>query len=132
MANETYTLNGYEYSTDDQGRIVSACGLLHTNPEARKSLNDAVEGMLDDDERGHIIADIFGGSNLNGNLVAQSFEMNREKYRAIEREWQKALGDHKDVIVLVNIRYGKDKRPTSFVVEYFIDNVYHKSDELTQ
>ena len=40
--------------------------------------------MGDNDQRGHIIADIFGGSNQNDNLVAQLQPVNQGSYKILE------------------------------------------------
>ena len=47
VPNNEYTINGYEYKTDDQGRIVSAEGQLHMkNRQGRLTIRDSIAVRL--------------------------------------------------------------------------------------
>ena len=86
IPNNSYDSNGYHYETDESGRITHVEGNLRLNPDGRQSLNAKLEDMKPGDERGHIIADVFCGSNQIDNLVPQTFEVNRVEYKAMENE----------------------------------------------
>ena len=80
---------------------------------------------LPGDEAGHLFADMFGGSRFLDNLVAQSFDVNRSKYRKMENVWQRALKDGKSVYADIDLNYeGNSFRPTSFDITYYIDGEY--------
>ena len=124
MPNTSYELNGYHYETDGKGRIKKADGILQEkNHEGRPTINDNVEGMQGNDEKGHLIGDQFNGSNLNGNLVAMDFDVNRSDYKKLEEKLSKCVNEeHKTVEYSVEPKYeGDSSRPTKFVVKYTID-----------
>src|SRR5699024_22359 len=60
LPNTKYVVNGYTYQSDDKGRIIHVEGNLVVKDGERASLNAKVADMGDNDQRGHIIADIFG------------------------------------------------------------------------
>lgn len=86
IPNNSYDSNGYHYETDENGRITHVEGNLRLNPDGRQPLNAKLEDMKPGDERGHIIADVFCGSNQIDNLVPQTFEVNRGEYKAMEND----------------------------------------------
>ncbi len=86
LPDTVYEREGYRYITDDQGRIYMAEGDLRLSDAERKSLNAKVDGMLEGDDRGHIIADRFGASNKNDNLVGQASSVNRSGGEYFELE----------------------------------------------
>ena len=48
--------------------------------------------------------------------------VNNSKYKRIEKRWQKALKEGKEVEVTINVEYdGANKRPKKFNIIYFID-----------
>lgn len=133
-ANIEYTTpNGHIYRTDHKGRIkevyVDNLSLKDgdRNNYAQKTVGG--EDRLPDDDGGHLIARMFGGSKDIDNLVAQSkfinrpFKENGEWYN-IEKEWQEFLNSGKEVKnIKMEVKYsGNSKRPTEFLVEYYVNN----------
>lgn len=133
-ANIEYTTpNGHIYRTDHKGRIkevyVDNLSLKDgdRNNYAQKTVGG--EDRLPDDDGGHLIARMFGGSKDIDNLVAQSkfinrpFKGNGEWYN-IEKEWQEFLNSGKEVKnIKMEVKYsGNSKRPTEFLVEYYVNN----------
>ncbi len=122
LPDNSYEINGYKYQTDCQGRIVSAEGMLRLKNEKRDVINTDVKDMKEGDERGHIIADQFGGSNHIDNLVAMGFDVNRRDYKKFENMCAKEISAGKDVNVSVKLDYDdKTARPSKFTVSYTID-----------
>jgi hypothetical protein len=77
-----------------------------------------------DDEAGHIIADFVGGSRHYDNIVPMSRELNRGKWREMEREIEDYLNAGKKVEHFhVKIDYSPNNRPSRFTVEYVLDGV---------
>ncbi|HCY6707437.1 TPA: ribonuclease YeeF family protein [Staphylococcus aureus] len=133
-ANIEYTTpNGHIYRTDHKGRIkevyVDNLSLKDgdRNNYAQKTVGG--EDRLPDDDGGHLIARMFGGSKDIDNLVAQSkfinrpFKENGEWYN-IEKEWQEFLNSGKEVKnIKMEVKYsGNSKRPTEFLVEHYVNN----------
>jgi len=127
-----YTSCGYEYATDNQGRIRLATGKLYVPQDElredgqhkRKPLNAKVEDMEDEDQRGHVIADVFGGSNRVDNLVAMGHLTNNLEYKALEKKFKDLVKDGHDVEVTYSLVYnlGNDtKRPDGFALYWKID-----------
>lgn len=140
LPNIEYTVRGYHYRTDDNGRIISASGDLQwKNHEGRLDILDNIHdiGKGDErqtDDRGHLIADEFNGSNGKENLVPMDSELNRHgDYRKLEREWEQALYDKRSVHVKIEPEYsGDSKRPDSFHVGYTIDGIYYEKNFLNE
>lgn len=69
VPNCQYEMNGYTYTTDEQGRISLAEGTLHMKDrEGRLPIKDSIEDIgkgdqKEGDDRGHLIGDQFDGSN---------------------------------------------------------------------
>lgn len=130
MPNSDYTLNGYIYRTDEQGRIISAKGRLHMRDRNRRlSINDSIDAIgkgdeKKDDERGHLIADLFDGSSDMGNLIVQNKIVNRVDYRNYEKELAKLVNDEKEVRVkIVPVYEEASRRPVAFIVIDIIDGI---------
>ena len=124
--NTTYEVNGYKYETDDKGRIEHVEGDLYMKDGERSSLNATVEDMEENDDRGHIVADRFNGSNRIDNLIAQDSGINRGEYKALENELAKAVDEGHDVHVEYEIYYDEEsdsKRPEEITVKYTVDGV---------
>lgn len=133
-ANIEYTTpNGHIYRTDHKGRIkevyVDNLSLKDgdRNNYAQKTVGG--EDRLPDDDGGHLIARMFGGSKDIDNLVAQSKFINRPfkengEWNNIEKEWQEFLNSGKEVKnIKMEVKYsGNSKRPTEFLVEYYVNN----------
>lgn len=124
LPNNTYEINGTKYETDDKGRIIRAEATVEINNTPRASLNSRkVEGLEPGDDKGHIIAHVLGGSDTEGNLVAQDAKLNRGEYKSMELGAKRALEEGKEVSMTVDIEYeGDSKRPKSFTVTLEIDD----------
>ena len=127
-ANTTYEMNGYKYKTDDQGRIISAEGILHLKDrEGRLPIKDSIENIgrgdqQEGDDRGHLIGDQFDGSNGLENMVPQDANINRNDFKNFENELAKEVKDGKEVKVKIEPVYdGDSRRPSAIVVTYSID-----------
>lgn len=126
--NTEYELNGYKYTTDEKGRIVSAEGTLHMkNREGRLPIKDSIEDIgkgdqKDSDDRGHLIGDQFDGSNGLENMIPQDSNINRDDFKNFENELAKEVKDGKEVYVKIEPVYdGDSRRPVAIVVTYSID-----------
>jgi len=134
LANTEYTIRGYNYKTDDQSRIISVQGDLHWKEhEGRLPLEVDIHTIgkgseRSDDDRGHLIADEFNGSNGIENLVPMNSELNRNgDYRKLEKEWEQALYDKQNVHVDIEPVYSDaSKRPDKFIVKYTVDGEYYE------
>ena len=127
LPDTVYEREGYRYITDDQGRIYMAEGDLRLSDAERKSLNATVDGMLEGDDRGHIIADRFAGSNKNDNLAGQASSVNRSggEYFEMEEMFAETLQNKGSVHSRYVLNYtGSSVRPNGTRVEYEI----HSSD----
>lgn len=140
IKNGTYTINGYTYETDAQGRIISAEGKLKLKDKNRKrrTINDPMQSIgrgseKEGDDKGHIIGDRFDGSNKLDNLFPQNSHLNRGKYNAFEKSLAQAISQGKAVFVKIDLLYGTNtNRPTQILavttingrrrIEYF-DNI---------
>lgn len=128
LPNSTYELNGYKYETDDQGRIVSAEGILHLKDDRdRLPIKDSMEAVgkgdqKEGDDRGHLIGDQFDGSNGLENLVPQDSNINRVAFKNFENELAQEVKAGNDVYVKVEPIYdGNSNRPACIVVTYSIN-----------
>lgn len=129
MPNVRYELNGYTYTTDSIGRIQTAeFDDLIYRPQGRGRLeiedSKYTIGRGDwllDDERGHLIADRFGGDNTMANIVPQSKYVNHGAVLEIENEMAIALSEGKRVSGSITLSYsGSSYRPTGFTYSYDI------------
>lgn len=70
------------------------------------------------DEGGHLIAASLGGAGDRINIVPQSAILNRNNYRAMEKELSEAVSSGKKVSVKIEVGYpdGSGPRPNKFVV----------------
>ena len=128
--NSEYDLNGYHYTTDDQGRIVSAEGKLHlTDRDKRLYIKDSIEDIgkgdqLPGDDRGHLIGDQFDGSNGLENMIPQNSDINQKDFRTFENELAREVRNKNEVYYKVEPVYdGDSKRPSAIVVSYSINGV---------
>lgn len=122
-----YTMNGYKYKTDSQGRVVSVEGDLYLNDGGRRPIKDSMAkigkgSQQPTDQRGHLIGDRFNGGNGLENIVAQDGQLNQGEYKVLENYWADALKEGKSVSVEIKVVYtGDSQRPAIFVVEYKVD-----------
>lgn len=127
LPNTVYEVNGYKYTTDDQGRIISAEGKLRLRDADYKRKMENVKNYenqeyLETDDRGHLIAHRFGGSDRLENIIPQDSEINQNDFRNFEGELAKEVKNGKEVIVKVEPIYeGDSRRPVAIVVTYSID-----------
>lgn len=128
VPNNEYMINGYEYKTDDQGRVVEASGKLHIkNHRGRLEIKDSKHDIgkgdeKKDDDRGHLIGDQFDGSNGLENIVAQNKDVNQNAYCKFENQLADKVKTGSDVRVSIRPEYSGDShRPDAIVVNYSID-----------
>lgn len=117
--------NDATYKTGQYGRIISVHAILSEKPPGKR--NDRAQknlrGKVDGDDAGHLIARELGGIGYELNLVAmEGTEVNRKKYRRVERTWKRAVEANKTVEITVHAVYMDDGfRPAYFEIEYVID-----------
>lgn len=126
--NNIYTINGYDYRTDEEGRIISAEGKLRIKEhEGRKEIKDSMGSIgkgdeLPTDDRGHYIGDQFDGSNGLENMMPQDAKLNRGEYKNLEMELRKEVENGKDTSIKVETQYdGYSRRPSNITVTYSVD-----------
>ena len=126
-----YEKNGYQYETDDKGRIISAEGKLRIrDADYDREMEPGVrqfEGQeyKENDERGHLIGHQFEGSDKLENLVPMDGELNRGDFARLENTLADAVKDGADVRLKVEPTYeGDSARPSEFRVSYSIDGDY--------
>jgi hypothetical protein len=121
------TLEGHTYNTDDKGRITKVEGRLQLGKGKRSKHSQRVAGREDrktNDEGGHLIASIFKGSGGLDNLVAMDGNLNKSKWKKMEKSWADALNEGEEVEVKIKSFYSGDSlRPTRFAIEYSIDGI---------
>lgn len=123
LPNTQYTVNGYTYQSDENGRIIHGEGNLSVKDGERAALNAKVSDMRDTDQRGHIIADIFGGSNQNDNLVAQLQSINQGSYKVLESSLSELIRSQNQVHGNYTIEYADhSSRPSAVTVNYSIND----------
>lgn len=133
------------FETDDKGRVISAkvdkVKIVDSDKRLRDS-NRTIEtknikdGKMDDDG-GHLIGDLFGGSSDQINLVPMNADTNEiasgsevtgdASYREVEKTIAEAIVEGKEVTDLkIEVIYeGDSSRPVGFVVSVKIDGVDH-------
>lgn len=126
LPNTKYEVNGYNYETDSQGRIVSAEGKLRIRDadydRNMETIDKESQDYKDSDQRGHLIAHRFEGSDKLENLVPMDGELNQGDYAKLEGTLADAVKDGADVQLKVEPVYeGSSNRPTEFRVSYSID-----------
>lgn len=120
----TYVRNGYEYVTDEAGRVAHVGGDLRLDTGMRTSHQTEVGQVgLPGDEGGHLIGSRFGGTPEGVNLVPQNMNLNRGAWKRMENDWAMALDQGKSVKVDIRLLYppGNSARPAVFEVQYWID-----------
>lgn len=104
--------------TDSYGRpILNKITNLTVKDSGRDNLNIRKDGSYrSGDQRGHLIADNFGGPASQENIVAQMSDVNQGKMAQVENKIRELKAQGAKVIDYeVKTNYvGKDKRPTSF------------------
>ena len=121
-----FEINGYRYETDGLGRVTKAEGKLRIEEEYTRKMEDVKnydgQEYRKNDERGHIIAHEFGGSDKLENLVPMDWNVNHGAYSQIERNLKDAVESGANVKLKVEPIYeGKSTRPIEFKVSSIID-----------
>ncbi|MEW5675617.1 DNA/RNA non-specific endonuclease [Flavobacterium enshiense] len=131
QVNSSYIKNGYEYSTDNKGRINSAKGKLRLekgtrNPYRQRNVGKS-DGRLPNDQGGHLIGDQFGGFGGNENLVPMDKTINNYhsgEWGQMEKKWAKSLKNTPkvDINIEIKIKYSDETiRPSHFEIKENID-----------
>ena len=103
--------------TDSYGRpILNKITDLSIKDTGRDNLNIQRDSSYRaGDQRGHLIADNFGGPGSQENIVAQMSDVNQKKMAQVENKIRELKAQGKKVDYEVKTNYvGEDKRPTSF------------------
>lgn len=110
-----YRNSQYEYSLDENDRVVSAKGELRLEEGVRDlkaQLEAGGEFRRPTDDGGHLIGTRFGGFGGHDNLIAEDRNLNRSGFKTLENEWAGALENGKDVYVEIEPVYQEDvERP---------------------
>lgn len=126
VPNNQFEVDGFKYETDEIGRTKSVEGILSIPPKKERCL-DSMEAVgkgdqQEGDDRGHLIAHRFGGSDKVENLVAMDAKLNRGEYEKMENELADAVKDGADVRMKVEPVYqGDSHRPSEIRVTYSIN-----------
>jgi len=121
-----YRRNGYDYTTDANGRIKTVEGELRLDQGERSSHHQknvgVNDGRLPTDDGGHLIGARFGGDGGLENLTPMSGKLNRGKWKKMENKWAKKLESGDTVKVKIELIYGDDTmRATHFKVTEIIN-----------
>ena len=132
-ANNTFVRNGYQYTTDSRGRVVSASGTLNINEEgqANRRMSDSIEiigkgHQKVTDDRGHLIGHQFNGSDSLENLVPQNAKINQGIFRRLEDHLAKLVkSGYKVTANVVPIYSQQSHRPDAIFYFYTVnDNAF--------
>ena len=127
LSNVKYTINNNKYETNKYGNLkYSEATPKHITEENSRNIKEQMavggEERQEDDEGGHIIARILGGSDGIENLVPMRRTINRGDYKRMENEIAKAVQEGKEVIMKINLNYVEDsRRPSKIQAEYTVD-----------
>lgn len=127
LPNTQYEVNGYQYETDDKGRIISAGGNLRLrdndyNRNMEKVKDYKGQEYRERDEEGHLVGHQFGGSDKLENLVPMDAQLNHGDFSKLEKTLADAVKGKADVKLKVEPVYeGDSTRPSEFKVSYSID-----------
>ncbi|AQR69208.1 hypothetical protein BZG29_13300 [Janthinobacterium sp. LM6] len=128
--NTVYVVDSnHTYRTDEFSRVVHVEGELTLNKHDRNGYQQCKAGKcgVAGDEGGHLIGAQFDGAGEKINLVPMNSSLNQGQWKAMEQTWAVALKDGKKVSVDIRPTYvGADARPTSFMVEYKVNNVRYE------
>ena len=129
----TFVRNGYQYTTDSRGRVVSASGTLNINEEgqANRRMSDSIEiigkgHQKATDDRGHLIGHQFNGSDSLENLVPQNAKINQGNFRRLEDHLAKLVKSGYNVTAnVVPIYSQQSHRPDAIFYFYTVnDNAF--------
>lgn len=128
LPNNEYTINeNNTYKTDEQSRITSYDSKPKYTTEGSRDLTEQKEIGGDerksDDDGGHLVAKVLGGSEGKENLVPMRRTINRGDYKKMENEIAAACKENKDVSLHGDVEYnGDSQRPSMIRTEYQIDD----------
>ena len=131
--NNSYVSNGYTYTTDKQGRIISASGKLNINEEgqANRKMSDSIAIIgkgyqKSTDDRGHLIGHQFNGSDSLENLVPQDSKINQGNFKRLEDHLAKLVKKGYDVTAnVVPVYSQRSHRPDAIFYFYTVnDNAF--------
>ena len=132
--NQDYDVNGYNYKTDNNGRIKEVEGELKLekggrSPYAQRTVGKS-DGRLTDDQGGHLIGDQFGGAGGKENLVPMDAQVNnyhKGEWGQMEKNWAEQLKNGKSVKVKIQPIYSDNTiRPSAFKITETIDGITEK------
>ena len=127
LSNTQYEINGYQYETDDKGRVILAGGKLRLRDDDYKRNMEKVRDLdgqeyKEGDEQSHLMGHQFGGSDRLENLVPMDAQLNHGDFAKLEKTLADAVRDKADVKLKVEPVYENDStRPSEFKVSYSID-----------
>jgi filamentous hemagglutinin len=117
--------NGHTYITDDAGRVKAVEGSLSLDKMDRNGYQQICAGQSGcvGDDGGHLIASSLGGAGDRINIVPQAATLNRDDWRAMEREFAGYLKEGKSVTVKIDVGYPASGgvRPSEFTVAALIN-----------
>jgi len=128
ISNKIYDVDGFKFHTDIEGRVtkVEIATLQRSIPprdrnKYQQSLkcNKAKDGVIGQDQGGHLLGAQFGGPGEQINLVPMRKTLNQSPgtWAQMEQEWTNILNNGGSVSnVQINISYGPNGRPTGFNV----------------
>ena len=130
VADSTFKINNYTFTTDSLGRPVSASGKLNLAKEKKdrdwdSTLSEIGQGdEKDGDNRGHIIGHQFDGPDSMINAFPQDEGINKGEYKAFENRLASELKEGKEIYISISPIYGNDsRRPIGIAISYSIDGV---------
>lgn len=126
LSNIEYTINGNTYRTDANGNLISCDARPQYTQEGTRNLKEQRESggtdRLEQDDGGHIVARVMGGTQGTENLVPMRRTINRGDYKKMENEIVQHLKAGEDVKLHVDVLYPENgKRPASMRATYVID-----------
>lgn len=126
LPNIIFERNGYKYTTDKNGRQVAWEGDVKYTPDNERDNRAQYEaGGIDrheDDDGGHLVARVLGGSEGNENIVPMRDTINRGDYKRSENEIAEAKKSGKEVYDSGKVIYeGDSTRPSKIERTYTID-----------
>lgn len=130
VGDNTFTRNGYTFTTDSIGRTVAVSGKLNLTKKDRH-MTDSISVIgkgdeRDSDDRGHLVGHQFLGPDELENLVPQDFNINHGNYRSLETMLAREIVQQHNVRVAVfPIFVGESRRPDAIFYFYDIDGVSH-------
>lgn len=126
LSDKEYTVSSNKYRTDEYGNKISCDSEPIYTEDGTRNIKEQKEiggdERREDDDGGHIIAKILGGTEGQENLVPMRRTINRGDYKKMENEISKVLQEGKHVILHIDLEYNKDsRRPSKIISEYIID-----------